>query len=1052
MNLPIFLKRKKLWKRFLILAFLIPTFLFSIVTGVLYLKQDEIVQDLINTLNKDFNGKIEVKDSHISPFTNFPYISIDLENVKIFEGKEDSSNIITDISEVFLGFDFWDIIVGRIDINDIKLKDGKIDLVQHLDGSLNIEVALTSKAEIKNASKEFHLAIHEIELENMDINKYIEETKMLFDALIYEADAKLTTSSLHTYVFFDSKFELNIINDGDTSFIKHKHFDLHTKLDYQTEKEILTFQPTKIQLENSEFEMKGSINFKDNMNLDMNFSGNKKNYNLIFAMAPEEFIPSLKKYENSGNIFFEVSIKGQTAHGKIPAITSTFGCNNGFFKNTVKNKKIKDLNFSGSFTNGSDRNLKTSELIIHEFNAIPDEGQLIANLKVTNFEDPEVNFQINTSFELNFLANFFNLTEISDLSGTVDMEMNFHDIINFDEPQHAIAKLNESYYTKLKITDLKFNYGDNNLPLKDLDLYAEMNGHEAIIDYCNLKIGTSDLSIHGEISDLPAILHHTNKTVNTLLNIKSDLIDLYELTGADSNAVNEKIKGLKLKLDFKSSAQALTEFKNLPQGEFYIENLYADLQNYPHTLHDFHADVIINDENFKIIDFKGMLDKSDFLFSGNLKHYDLWFADTLIGETEIDFNFVSKHIRLNDLLAYNGGNYVPKEYRNEELSDFKFHGNTKLHLNDSLTSIDFVLDRFNAQMKLHPIKFENFKGNIHYGNDHLIIDNFAGTMGHSNFNTTLQYYLGNDESIKKRDNKFIFTSSFLDVDEIINYNEYALEESTDNHDSTFNIYQFPFTNMSYHLDIKELNYHQHTIKNFYTNIRSTPKHYLYIDTLSTFLAGGKVSTRGYFNGSNPDMIYFSPNMYIEKIDLDKVLLKFDNFGQDHLVSENLHGKFTGHITGKIHMHTDLVPKIDDSEIHMQVLVEKGKLENFEMLKSFSDYFTDENLNTVRFDTLVNKMDIVLGVITIPKMTINSTLGFMEVSGTQDTDFNYEYNISVPWKMVTKSVASKLFKKKKDGENNNPSDEIQYADKKTKFVSIKLKGDSLDYSVSLSRRK
>ena len=72
------------------------------------------------------------------------------------------------------------------------------------------------------------------------------------------------------------------------------------------------------------------------------------------------------------------------------------------------------------------------------------------------------------------------------------------------------------------------------------------------------------------------------------------------------------------------------------------------------------------------------------------------------------------------------------------------------------------------------------------------------------------------------------------------------------------------------------------------------------------IAGGKMNIGGYFNGSNRDKIYFSPNMQLEGIDLDKLLFKFENFGQDYIVSENLHGKITSSInSGKIHMHPDL---------------------------------------------------------------------------------------------------------------------------------------------------
>jgi hypothetical protein len=152
------------------------------------------------------------------------------------------------------------------------------------------------------------------------------------------------------------------------------------------------------------------------------------------------------------------------------------------------------------------------------------------------------------------------------------------------------------------------------------------------------------------------------------------------------------------------------------------------------------------------------------------------------------------------------------------------------------------------------------------------------------------------------------------------------------------------------------------------------------------------------------------------------------------------------------MHTDLVPIIEDSEIHIDAHIENGKLENYPMLQDFSEYFKDKNLESVKFDTLVNKIDMVNGVITVPKMTVNSTLGFLEVSGVQDADYNYEYKISIPWKMVTQVAASKLFKKKKETSNNNGNDEIQYGTNKTKYVTLKLKGDSVDYKVSLTKRK
>jgi hypothetical protein len=192
-------------------------------------------------------------------------------------------------------------------------------------------------------------------------------------------------------------------------------------------------------------------------------------------------------------------------------------------------------------------------------------------------------------------------------------------------------------------------------------------------------------------------------------------------------------------------------------------------------------------------------------------------------------------------------------------------------------------------------------------------------------------------------------------------------------------------------------------------------------------------------------------MRVEQIDLDKLLFKFENFGQDHLVSENLHGKLSGRITGKVHLHADLVPIIDDSDIHLDVEVVQGRLEHYSALDAMSDYFKDKNLDRVRFDTLKNQLDLNKGVLSVPAMTINSTLGFIEISGKQDMNMNMEYYVRVPWKLVTQVATQKLFGKEGD---HQPEDEIQYRDdsRRQRFVNLKISGTPDAYKISLAKDK
>jgi hypothetical protein len=1054
------LKSKKFWKRFFIYTFLTPLLLFFLSVGLVYWQQDNIRKELINTLNEDFKGYVELGDSHVSLFANFPYISIDLENLKIYEDKAKSNPPILAIHDAYLGFNVWTLITGNFEIKTIKLENGHIDLVQHPNGELNLINALSSEKKIENPEEEFHMDIKSIKLNNVDITKLNEANNIKIEAYVNNAQCKFKTSKNHLMIGLNSKFLLNVIESGDTTFFKHKHFEIETEIDLDKTTHLLTIQPSEIILEHALFKMEGTVDIDDDANMDIKFHGNKPNFDLLMAFAPEEIIPVLKKYDQKGKIFFEATVKGKSLNGHQPLVNAEFGCENAFFKNNDSNKKLDELYFKGRFTNGEKRTTESMEFSLMDFSAKPEAGTFTGYLIVKNFNSPEIDMRIKSDFDLDFLSKFLNLTTLKDLKGYVSLTMNFHDIIDLNYPERAIEKLNESYFTELVVTNLSFRSPDFHLPFNKINLKATMDGHEAKIEYFKAKIGDSDIDAHGSISDLPAILHHTNIPVKTTLNIKSDLLDLFQLTDnkkPDNIPFDEQIKNLSLKLSFTSSAKAFTESPTLPTGEFFIEDLYAKLKHYPHTLHDFHADIFIDEHDFRIIDFTGVIDKSDFHVSGKLRNYDLWFQNNPYGDTKIEFSINSKLLQLQDLFAYGGENYVPEDYRHEEFKNLKFSAHADLHFKDSLYSSDLYIDDFSALMKIHPMKMENFSGRVHYENEHLLVENFSGKLGKSKILANLQFYTGKNKALKKKDNYLHLKSPRLDFDELFNYNPPPASKSNTpvDHENVFNIYDLPFTDMLFTMDVEHLNYHKYLIHSFYSKLRTSENHYIYIDTMRLEAAGGKISLSGYLNGSDRNKIYFSPHMHLHKINLDKLMFKFDNLGQDYLVSDNLQGKLSGKITGNIHLHADLVPVINDSEIHLDIEVTEGKLLNFKPMQALSDYFKDKNLNKILFDTLKNHIDMKNGTMNIPNMVINSSLGFIEMSGKQDMSLNMEYYFKIPVKLVTEVARQKLFGDKKEEEiDPEREDEIIYKNehKKVRYIYLKLKGNENGYNISLGKEK
>lgn len=1057
MTKGVFYKQKKFWLRVTLVVILIPVLLFAAIVAVVHTKQDHIVKELITKANEDFDGTVRIQDSHVSAFAQFPYISIDLENIEIFESKESKrKNRLLHLSDVYVGFNILSLIRGDNQIKSIKLKNGKISLVQHRDGSFNLSNALQTTKTTEKVQQDLHLDLKSIRLDHIDITKLNEATQELVATNITDAKAAFKTSNKRTQIDLKSRFELSIIHHKDTSLIKRKHFYLNTEIQINHLKKKLFILPTEIELENASFGFYGQLDLTKDLNLDLRFEGQKPDFNLFLALAPTELASALANFKNKGKIYFSASVKGPCLNGKMPAINARFGCKEGYFDNLDTRKKLEQIGFNGTFTNGKNRDVSSMKFTLENFSAKPEAGIFSGKLVVENFASPDINMRLNSDFDLDYLSKFLNINELKGLSGRVALVMNFHDIIDFEHPEKTIEKLNESYYSELHIENLKFKSKDFHLPLDGLNLKARLQGHEAIIEKCNLKVGKSDLAISGKISDLPAIIHHTDQIVETDLKITSKFLDLQQLTKTSDevNGIDEQIENLSLGLKFLSSAKALTESPHLPIGEFFIENLYAELKHYPHVLQDFHADILIKNKDFRVVDFSGFIDQSDFHFSGQLENYSIWLDDRMSGDTNIEFDLTSKLLQLDNLFTYGGERFVPEDYRHEEVKHLKLHGRSTLHFNHGLKSTHIQLTQLAGSLKLHPLHFEKFSGGIHFQNDQLSVKKLKGKLGKSNFEADLEYFLG--EGKGKRENSLSLTSTRLDVDELMNFNHSPSLKQTNvkpDHDAAFSIYDFELPDMLLNLDIDQLDYHHHLLKRLKLAAQVTNQHTIRFSTFSFDAAGGHFDVKGYLTGTDKKHIYFKPDIRITNVDLDKLMVKFDNFGQDYLVSDNLHGIFSGHITGKVHLHADLVPKLDDSELSVQMLVLNGRLENYAPIVALGAYFQDKNVNSVRFDTLSNIFTVKKSNLVIPKMTIHSSLGAMELRGNQrlDQQMAMDYVIGVPWKIIGDVGRQKLFGKGKKGAQDN-IDEIQYSNANTKMVYIKITGDIENYKFSLGKKE
>jgi len=274
------------------------------------------------------------------------------------------------------------------------------------------------------------------------------------------------------------------------------------------------------------------------------------------------------------------------------------------------------------------------------------------------------------------------------------------------------------------------------------------------------------------------------------------------------------------------------------------------------------------------------------------------------------------------------------------------------------------------------------------------------------------------------------------------------------HADAFNIFSIPFINFNAAVDIGRIKYRHLGLKNLSTKIRMMANQQLYLDTFGIELAGGKIGARAHFNGSDPNKIYLKSRIRVDNVNLEKLMLKLDYLGQDYVINKNIKGRLSGQVKCYIQIHPDGTPIMDNSEAQIDVNIYDGELDNFTPIQAMSSYFNNKNLNMVRFDTLRNILTFKNNTLSIPTMNINSSLGFLEISGSQAMDKHMEYYLRIPLKLVTQVGFRKLFGKKQEDVDPDQVDAIQYRDmdKKVHFINLKITGTPDDYKMGLGKSK
>lgn len=352
---------------------------------------------------------------------------------------------------------------------------------------------------------------------------------------------------------------------------------------------------------------------------------------------------------------------------------------------------------------------------------------------------------------------------------------------------------------------------------------------------------------------------------------------------------------------------------------------------------------------------------------------------------------------------------------------------------------DMSLRKVNAYSKSQDIRYKDLNGNFRFNGNDLLVKNFKGYVGGSNF--TLNGYLRNLASfLFLEDEKLTvdadFKSKHIDLKPLV-----TTEYQQDAQDTvvTFALPDYLVFDLGF--QCREVEYERFKAKDIQGKVNYVNEK-VQLKDLDFQTMSGQMNLSGTFASKENGNLEADFNANGQDIDIEQLFYQMDDFGQDIITNKHLKGIVNTNIKFRAVWDEYFNPLYDQLKVESDIGIDNGELNNFAPIMKLSGLIDVEELKRLQFQDLKNKVIIKDRQIRIPEMAINSNAFNMDFSGVHGFDNEIKYNIRV-------NLSQILFGEKEDYETQ--FGQVTFDDEGQMNLFVKMTGPVNDPNIQYDRK-
>ena len=517
-----------------VVAFVVIILLMLAIAGVVVVKfyGDDLKLFVMEQVNERLDTKVDVEEISVKVFYKFPNTSILLQNVTVwsshnfntrdFQGS--GADTLLTAETVSVSFNLPGMIRKNFDIRQVEVRNGSIRLRIDSKGEENYRL-LANKKDKDNQDRfieisQFRVSGFSISLDNL--SKQLTASGHL-DNL--ELNGKFSKRNTQIKGSLNASLD-EISNKGVLYASEH---EVGLKLNMDVRDSVFTLKSGQLQLDRILADVDGRFHVYPGQGVELNLVAAARDLEIheVLDLLPSQLSKPLQKIRGNGILQLYTRITGRASSTLGPSIEADFQTTNAnLFWERVP-FSLKNLNLTGTYSNGGEFNPVTTSLTIESVSGVIGQDHISGQGEINNFLDPDFSFEIKGDIHPKQWLSWYDSIPLEQFTGTIIADIKASGSYDRQKPKgEKFLALDIS--GGMALEDVMVRITKEGIPFRDLNGSVHIDNDFWEPSFSG-TFGKSDFSVSGTGLHLLSYLLDGKEPLVASATFRADYLDLREV-------------------------------------------------------------------------------------------------------------------------------------------------------------------------------------------------------------------------------------------------------------------------------------------------------------------------------------------------------------------------------------------------------------------------------------------------------------------------------------------------------------------------------------------